>query len=125
LRWHDQFQLANESNGGRQFLPESPRPQRPRTESDGPSGIATGPNKTRFTRSIRQANSVLARTVLWPGFACRAVTTLPWVRRAPIGALLAVLACAPLLWSSWRHLRSFGKLVSELALNALRQSDAC
>jgi hypothetical protein len=36
--------LREREHGGGQFLPESPRPQRPRTDSDGPSGIATGPS---------------------------------------------------------------------------------
>ena len=48
--------------------------------------------------------------------ACPAVTRCPYVHRALIGALLAVLACAVLLWFSCRYLRGFGKLVSEQAL---------
>jgi hypothetical protein len=86
-------------------------------------GIATRPAKVSsldFNKSI--LITLVERVQVT---ACPAVTRCPYVHRALIGALLAVLACAVLLWFSCRYLRGFGKLVSEQALNALRQSDAC
>ena len=114
-------------HGGGQFLPESPRPQRPRTEATARPGLR--PDRIRlgsldqFDKSILVSSTVAkcirpAHAVIRPPLAGRSL----WCVRRSL-ALLALLTFP--LRSSRLHFCGFGKLVREEVLNALWQRDAC